>query len=136
MGITVGRAISGFLTSKLNDTSLIRLGSSIVLLGVIMVVLPFGNILPICGLIVMGLGCAPVYPSIIHSTPIRFGADRSQALIGVQMASAYTGSCLMPPIFGLIAGYVNIVYFPLFVGVLLILEATMHEILCKKHPLK
>jgi len=136
LGITLGRAISGFMTAKFNDTALIRLGSSVILVGVILVILPFGRILPLCGLVIMGLGCAPIYPSIIHSTPIRFGADKSQALIGVQMASAYTGTCLMPPLFGIIADYVNISFFPIFVSGLLIIEFVMHELLCKKHPLK
>ena len=136
LGITVGRAISGFMTSKFNDTALIRIGSSVILVGVIFVILPFGKVLPLCGLVIMGLGCAPIYPSIIHSTPIRFGADKSQALIGVQMASAYTGSCLMPPLFGIIADYVNIAFFPVFVGVLLVIEVLMHELLCRNHPLK
>ena len=100
IGITVGRAINGFLTMKFGDDSLIRMGQGIIAAGIMAVLFPFGNVLTFAGLVLVGLGCAPIYPSIIHSTPIRFGADKSQALIGVQMASAYVGSCLMPPVFG------------------------------------
>ncbi|MBQ8163614.1 MAG: MFS transporter [Clostridia bacterium] len=134
IGMTVGRAVSGFITAKLNDTQMIRLGLGITTVGVVMVLLPFNNALSLAGLIVMGLGCAPIYPCIIHSTPERFGADRSQALIGVQMASAYTGTCLMPPLFGLIAQYIGIYLFPVFIAVILILSIVMHEYLC--HSLK
>lgn len=129
IGITVGRAIGGFISMKLNDTQMIRLGLGITTLGVIMVILPFSNTLSLIGLVVMGLGCAPVYPSIIHSTPERFGPEKSQALIGVQMASAYTGSCLMPPLFGLIAQYISIALFPVFITVILLLSIVMHEYL-------
>ena len=135
VGITVGRAINGFISMKLSDTALIRIGQGIILLGIVMVILPFGNTLCLVGLVVAGLGCAPVYPCIIHSTPARFGADKSQAIIGVQMASAYTGTCLMPPLFGLIAEHIAIALFPVFVGALLILMITMHEILCRKNPI-
>ena len=79
-----------------------------------------------------GLGCAPIYPSIIHATPGRFGADRSQAIIGVQMASAYIGNCLMPPLFGVIANHTTIAIFPYYLLVILILMGYMHEALQKK----
>jgi fucose permease len=88
------------------------------------------------GLVIMGVGCAPVYPSIIHSTPLRFGADKSQAIIGVQMACAYTGSCLMPPLFGLIANHITIALFPIYMGIILVTMIFTHELLCKKHPIK
>ena len=76
--------------------------------------------------------CAPIYPSIIHATPGRFGADRSQAIIGVQMASAYIGNCLMPPLFGVIANHTTIAIFPYYLLVILILMGYMHEALQKK----
>ena len=109
IGITVGRALNGFLTMKLSDTQLIRIGQGIILLGIVAMLLPLGEAVSLAGLILIGLGCAPIYPCIIHSTPAHFGADKSQALIGVQMASAYIGTCLMPPLFGLIAGHISIV---------------------------
>ena len=75
-----------------------------------------------------------MYPCIIHSTPLRFGRDKSQALIGLQMASAYTGTCLMPPLFGLIANHISIVYFPIYIAVLTVVMIAMFELLNKKAP--
>ena len=96
-------------------------------LGVAVLLLPFGKIAAMAGLIILGVGCAPTYPCIIHATPIRFGAEKSQAFIGVQMASAYTGSTLMPPLFGLIANHISIGLYPVYLGCLLVLMAFMHE---------
>ena len=132
IGITVGRAINGFIAMKLRDSQMIRLGQSIIAIGVIVMLLPGPHIISLAGLILIGLGCAPVYPCIIHSTPAHFGAGRSQALIGVQMASAYVGTCLMPPIFGLIANHISIALFPVYIMALLILMVIMHELLSKK----
>ncbi|MDE6719987.1 MAG: MFS transporter [Treponemataceae bacterium] len=128
-GIMIGRAASGFITFKLNDTQMIRLGLAIILLGVICVALPLEKILSLTGLVLIGLGCAPIYPSIIHSTPAHFGAEKSQAIIGVQMASAYIGTSFMPPLFGLLANHVSIALFPAFLGLALILMAAMHNAL-------
>lgn len=127
MGITAGRAFSGFLTMKLNDTQMIRLGQGFILFGIVLLLLPFGSVSSLAGLILVGLGCAPVYPSIIHSTPEHFGADKSQALIGVQMASAYVGTCFMPPIFGFIANHVSVSLFPVYLLAILVLMAVMFE---------
>ena len=132
IGITVGRAINGFIAMKLQDSQMIRLGQSIIAIGVIVMLLPGPHIISLAGLILIGLGCAPVYPCIIHSTPAHFGAGQSQALIGVQMASAYVGTCLMPPIFGLIANHISIALFPVYIMALLILMVIMHELLSKK----
>lgn len=127
MGITAGRAFSGFLTIKINDTQMIRLGQGFILFGIVLLLLPFGTAGSLFGLILVGLGCAPVYPSIIHSTPEHFGADKSQALIGVQMASAYVGTCFMPPIFGFIANHISVSLFPVYLLAILVLMAVMHE---------
>lgn len=127
IGITVGRGLSGFMTLKLNDRQMIRLGQSIILLGIILLLLPFGNESALLGLIFIGLGCAPIYPSIIHSTPGYFGADKSQAMIGVQMAFAYVGTCLMPPVFGLMANHISISLFPLYLLAILCIMLYMHE---------
>lgn len=127
IGITAGRAFSGFLTMKLNDMQMIRLGQGFILLGIVLVLLPFGESGSLFGLIMIGLGCAPVYPSIIHSTPEHFGADKSQAMIGVQMASAYVGTCIMPPIFGFIANHISVSLFPVYLLAILILMVVMHE---------
>ncbi len=130
IGITVGRAANGFLTMRFSDTTMIRFGQLVMLGGIILTFLPWQPT-TLVGLIVIGLGCAPVYPCIIHSTPAHFGAERSQAIIGVQMASAYTGSCLMPPVFGLIANHLNPALFPVFLLVILLLMLVMHEKLVK-----
>lgn len=133
IGITVGRAISGFVTMKLNDTSMVRVGQSMMLVGILCLFLPFGQQSAMAGLILIGLGCAPVYPCIIHSTPAHFGAEKSQAIIGVQMASAYVGTCLMPPVFGLIANYINVALFPVYLLLILIIMVVMHELLNRVH---
>lgn len=127
VGITVGRALGGFLTVKLSDTQMIRLGQGIILAGVVFLLLPLGDGGALAGLILVGLGCAPIYPSIIHSTPAHFGADKSQAMIGVQMASAYVGTCVMPPIFGFIANHIGVFLFPVYLLAILVLMAAMHE---------
>ena len=132
LGITAGRFVCGFLTLKLNDKQMIRLGEGIALVGVLALALPLGGTAACVGLAIIGLGCAPIYPSIIHSTPAHFGPERSQAMIGVQMASAYTGSCLMPPAFGLLANHVSIGLLPVYLLAVLLLMAVMHERLLKK----
>ena len=131
IGITIGRALCGFLTLKLNDTQLIRMGQVIITMGVAAFLLPLGEYAALAGLILIGLGCAPIYPSIIHSTPGHFGAEKSQAIIGVQMASAYLGNCLMPPLFGMIANHITVSLFPFYLLVILILMVFMHEVLLK-----
>ena len=132
IGITIGRAISGFLTIKFNDTTMIRLGQTIIGIGLLCILLPFGTYGVLAGLVCIGLGCAPIYPCIIHSTPAHFGADKSQAVIGVQMASAYVGTSLMPPLFGLIANHVSIWLFPIYLMLILIVMIFMHERLLKR----
>ncbi|OXN01540.1 MFS transporter [Bifidobacterium vansinderenii] len=127
MGITAGRAVSGFLTMRFPDHTMIRMGQALVGCGVILMMLPFGDLMPLIGLIVVGLGCAPIYPCVIHSTPAYFGADKSQAVIGVQMACAYAGSLSAPPIFGLIANHITITLYPFYLGAILILMIVMHE---------
>ena len=100
LGITAGRGLAGFLSFRLGDTQMIRLGEGVLLAGVIALLVP-GGALP--GLLLTGLGSAPLFPCMIHSTPRLFGAGRSQGIIGVEMAAAYLGTCLMPPLFGLLA---------------------------------
>ena len=127
IGITVGRALNGFLTIKFTDTKLIRLGQVLIAIGVATMLLPMGETVSLAGLVLIGLGCAPIYPCVIHSTPAHFGAEKSQALIGVQMASAYVGTCIMPPIFGLIANHITVALLPVCLLVILVLMAVMHE---------
>lgn len=132
VGITVGRGLNGFLTMKFSDTQLIRMGQGIILVGIAAMLLPLGDVMPLAGLILIGLGCAPIYPCVIHSTPEHFGAENSQALVGVQMASAYVGICLMPALFGLIANHINVSLLPFYLLAILALMALMHERMLRK----
>ena len=132
IGITVGRGASGFLTMKLSDSQMIRLGEGVIAAGIALVLLPLGQTVTLIGLILVGLGCAPIYPCVIHSTPAHFGAERSQAVIGVQMASAYVGTCLMPPLFGLIAAHLSVALFPVYLLALLACMTLMHERLLRQ----
>lgn len=127
LGITAGRAISGFVTMKLNDTQMIRLGTVIIATGIFILLLPLGKPGTIVALLLIGLGCAPVYPCIIHSTPEHFGAERSQAMIGMQMASAYIGTTLMPPLFGLVAQHIHISLLGIYLLSLLVVMVYTHE---------
>lgn len=131
-GITFGRFLCGFVSGKIGDKHLIRIGIVTILAGIALLGLPSGIdglILP--GLVVIGFGCAPIYPSIIHSTPAIFGKENSQAIIGIQMASAYIGSTFMPPLFGAVAGHVNISVYPLFLLFFTVLMLVMSEQLNK-----
>ena len=127
IGLTIGRALNGFLTYKLSDKALIRLGSGIMILGVVVMLLPLGAPGALAGLMLIGLGCAPVYPCVIHSTPDHFGEENSQAIIGVQMASAYIGVCLLPPVFGLIANHITVALLPWYIGIITVLMILMCE---------
>ena len=120
IGITLGRALNGFLTYKLSDRTLIRLGQGVMLLGVAIMALPLGGWTALAGLLLVGLGCAPIYPCVIHSTPEHFGEENSQAIIGVQMAAAYLGVCLMPLLFGLIANHISASLLPLYLALITI----------------
>ena len=132
LGITAGRFFSGFVTMRLSDTQMIRLGFGILALGVLLVLLSLGKGYCLIGLVLIGLGCAPIYPCIIHSTPEHFGTENSQAMVGVQMASAYLGNCIMPPLFGLIAGHIGISLFPVYLLLILTLMVGTYEHTCKK----
>ena len=133
LGITAGRAVSGFLTYWLNDSSMIRLGQGIVLLGIAVMLLPFGKMGAMAGLLLIGLGCAPIYPCVIHSTPEHFGEENSQALIGVQMASAYIGVLVMPPLFGVIANHLHVSLMPAYLAVIAAVMILMCERLNRKN---
>ena len=132
LGITAGRAVSGWIAPHLGDDGMIRLGLWGIGLGLAALLLPGPAAVSLAGLVIFGLECAPIYPSIIHSTPAHFGAHRSQAVIGVQMASAYVGSMAMPPLFGLMARQITPALFPFYLLVLLGLMAWMHHRLVHK----
>ncbi|MDD6328314.1 MAG: MFS transporter [Eubacteriales bacterium] len=128
IGITVGRFVSGLISDRLGDRNMIRLGIVVALSGALLVMLPFETDLPtLTGFIVIGLGCAPVYPSIIHSTPYNFGVANSQAIIGIQMASAYIGSTFMPPLFGVLSNITGLSLMPFFIAAFLLMTIIMVE---------
>ena len=127
IGITVGRAINGFLTFKLSDTRLIHLGQALIAVGIALLILPLSQTLALAGFVIIGLGCAPIYPCIIHSTPVHFGPERSQAMVGVQMASAYVGTSVMPPLFGLLVSWIGIEVLPVFLLVILATQFFMYN---------
>jgi fucose permease len=132
IGITSGRFISGFLTMKFNNRQMIRLGQAFIAVGIIALLLPFGRALLLAGFFIIGLGCAPIYPSLLHETPRNFGSDKSQAIMGIQMASAYIGSTFMPPLFGRLATYLSFKAFPFFIGGILLLNILMVELVNRK----
>lgn len=133
IGITAGRLLSGFLTMRFGDPTMIRIGQTVMFIGLVMLFIPLpAHIATIMGLMLVGLGCAPIYPCVIHSTPAYFGEDKSQAIVGMQMAFAYTGSMLMPPLFGLLAQNISITLFPWFLLACLVIMVVMHESLRRK----
>lgn len=128
LGITGGRFLTGFFADRVGDRQLIRGGFATVGLGAILLALPLGtDVFALAGLVLAGLGSAPIYPAIIHSTPVNFGRRNSQAIIGIQMAAAYTGSTLAPPLFGVIATWVGMWTFPLFLAALVAVGLLMSE---------
>lgn len=131
-GITIGRFLSGFITIKLSSQNMVRLGQLVLLLGVVIILLPLSiNYLLVVGFLLVGLGCAPIYPSMLHSTPENFGKDVSQSIMGKQMASAYVGSTFMPPIMGFIVDNVSSKLFPIVLFLILLCMFFMTERLYK-----
>ena len=143
-GITFGRFLAGIFSAKWKDEELILGGIAILFLGIALL-FPAGlfsgkqlfgmelrQIFVVLSLLFMGLGCAPIYPAIIHSTPYNFGAENTSALIGKQMASAYIGSLSLPPIFGVLAKNFGTELFPFYAVVLGIAMLYMYKQLLKK----
>ena len=135
VGVTFGRFINGFLAMKLSDRFLIRMGFGIIAAGVVLLFVPFHTVFSLIGFVIIGLGCAPIDPCLIHMTPYVFGEDKSQAMIGVQTAFSYAGYMLMPYLFGLIADYISILLLPVYLLSLLLLVFIMHELVTKKDSL-
>jgi len=129
IGLTVGRFLGGFIMNKLGDRNMIRLGTCILFCGIISLLLPTENSnVPLAGFIVIGFGCAPIYPCIIHSTPGNFGAENSGAIIGIQMASAYVGSTFAPPLFGLLGRLIGFAILPIYLMIFVFLMIGMVEL--------
>ncbi len=136
LGITVGRFICGFVTDKLGDKKMVRIGQGIIGLGILFLLIPAGNWAVLIGLLLIGTGCGPVFPCLLHETPYNFGADKSQAIMGMQMASAYVGTTFMPPVFGTIADNISIGLYPVYLIIFAILMFIMVERLNKIHERK
>lgn len=132
LGITIGRGICGFIAMKYNDNQMIRAGILLMAIGVAVLFIPIGAYTAFIGLTLIGLGSAPVFPSVIHSTPYNFGVTHSQAITGVEMASAYTGTLIMPALFGVIGREISFSLYPVFIGVILAIMFLMYEIMLKK----
>ena len=132
VGMTIGRLANGFLAMRLGDRFLIRTGLGVATVGIILLFVPSSSIFALIGFAVIGLGCAPIYPCIIHMTPSVFGEDKSQAMIGIQMAFAYVGFLVVPPLFGQLAELTNIAILPIALLTLLIVTAVMHEMIAPK----
>ena len=129
IGITAGRFISGFITDKLGDRNTIRLGTAILACGVIALLIPVESyIVAFAAFLVIGFGCAPIYPCLIHSTPYNFGAENSGAIIGIQMASAYVGTTFIPPLFGILSNAISFSIMPVYLLVFFVLMIVMVEV--------
>ena len=126
IGITAGRAVNGLLASKFTDDQLIRIGSGILVLGCVLMLLPFGVVIPLAGLLLVGVGCAPMYPCIVHSTPEHFGAALSQSVMSVEIASAYVGISAMSPLFGVVARALNVSLLPAYILLLACVMMLFH----------
>ena len=131
-GITLGRAFSGFLTLKLNDRQMVRCGMAVILAGLFCLMQNFSDSLSLAGLVIIGAGCAPIFPSLIHAVPDSFGTEYSQQIIGVQMASAYLGTSFMPPFFGFLAQQIGLWILPLYLSILAGCMILFHEALLRK----
>jgi fucose permease len=133
-GITIGRFFSGFLTMRFTGTQLIRAGLCVIVVGAALLLAPLPGVVSLGALLLIGLGCSPIYPSMIHLTPERFGAENSAKIIGLQMATAYTGATVMPPILGFIAAHASMLIVPialLFYAALMLVMSEQITARCK-----
>ena len=127
-GLMLGRLISGFISNRLGDRLLIRIGIVVELFGILLVMIPVSSYIPSAiGFVVIGTGMGPVYPAIQHMAPKNFGEKYSAAVIGLQMASAYIGSTFMPMVFGNIQEKVGIGIMPFYLLIFTILNIAMLE---------
>ncbi|MBM6614341.1 MFS transporter [Desemzia sp. RIT804] len=140
LGITVGRLVSGFLTYSISNKNLIRLGQLICASGGIVLLLPLPDFFAMLGLLLIGLGCAPMYPSMMHDTPNRFGRSASQSVMGLQVAFAYVGSSIMPLIFSGLVSVSTIALFPYYILFSIVLmtwgSEKMNHYLSKKQTIQ
>ncbi|CAH1203729.1 hypothetical protein PAECIP111893_02050 [Paenibacillus plantiphilus] len=138
-GITIGRFVTGFITFKVSNRILIRGGQITALAGAALLLLPLPSGFSFAGFMIIGLGLAPIYPCMLHETPVRFGKKHAQTIMGYQMAVAYTGSTFMPPILGFLAAYSTIGIFPLYLVIpaaAMLLFSEKLNVFLKKNGLK
>jgi len=129
IGITAGRFVCGFITERLGDRKMILVGSCVLTCGIAALLLPVNcYYVAAAAFVIIGLGCAPIYPCIIHSTPFNFGEQNSGAIIGIQMASAYFGATIIPPLFGLLGNAVGFGIMPVYLLIFLALMVVMVEL--------
>ena len=134
--VTFGRILNGFLSLRFSNRQLIRMGIGVLFLGIMLLLLPNSSWFKIFGIFLLGLGCSPIYPLLIHETPIRFGKENSSKAIGLQMAASYAGTISMPPLFGLMTNYFSLSLFPFYIGffaILLLLGIILLDSLTKKN---
>ena len=133
LGMTVGRLITGFFANKVGDRNMTRLGWAIGLAGIAMILLPAdADVFALIGLFVFGFGCGPIFPALMHSTPTIYGADKSQSIVGLQMAFGYMGSTLMPPVFGIAARHISAGLYPFFILFFMLMTVILTENLNRK----
>ena len=114
LGITIGRLLSGFVAIKLSSPTLIRVGQGVGLCGILLLFLPLPQWRMPLGLCLIGGGCAPIFPAMLHQTPQVFGKKLSQAMMGVQMACSYVGGMVIPPLFGFLADFFDVRILPAY----------------------
>lgn len=136
LGLTCGRFLSGFLTVKFTSREMVYLGMFFIVVGIIMLMIPISQLSLLIGFIIIGIGLAPFFPSLIHQTPENFGKEYSQSIMGLQMASAYVGTTFVPPLFGALASSIGYEILPFFVGILLTIMLIMIKILYRKVDLR
>ncbi|MEZ0536629.1 sugar MFS transporter [Caldicellulosiruptoraceae bacterium PP1] len=137
LGITVGRILSGFATMKFGNKAIIRFSLAILLIGILLLFVPMYKDFYVVSFVLIGLGCAPIFPCMIHDTPKKFGSYMSQTMIGFQMASGYLGSATIPPLFGALASVLNLSIFPAYLLVFLVILIFFVEIQNKQiHAVK
>lgn len=134
-GIAAGRFLCGIFSNKISDKTLIRAGIAVIFAGLVAFSFPWtSEFLRLAGLVLIGIGCGPVYPAIVHSTPMNFGEENCQALVGIQMAFAYCGTTFMPPLFGLFSqsgAWTLPLFLTFFAVALLVLSELTNSFLAK-----
>ena len=131
-GIMIGRIVSGIVSLKISDKNMIRIGESILIVGVILLFMQFNIQLMPLAVVIIGLGCAPIYPAIIHATPSRFTSKLSQNVMSVQVGCAYIASFAVVPLFGVVGKYIDFRLLPVLLIIFLAVMVICNEITLMK----